>query len=274
MPRRTPKTTLPVIAFAGNGDSSEANTRKLLDDLPEELADIYVPERILRAQKGLKNVVSWLDEEVGIEGYKSVPRSEIIDRLSEAKGAEPILIFLPADPLDETDEKMILAAYDEGITVKNLAEGMDDLILDEPRDEPEPPPEEPAEEPEPRRRGKSRGSARSVQEEPDEAQAEVATEAASPAYDADRRHETARENLGTMGDVVYDLIVARLVSEGYVRKPRPGKPKLYPCWVDPDGNYRPRLGKGRGRKGEVTADLSEEDMMSIEGLAEDFIAQQ
>jgi len=42
--------------------------------------------------------------------------------------------------------------------------------------------------------------------------------------------------------------------------------------VDDDGNYRPRLGKGRGKKGEKTADLSEEDMLSIDGLSELFDA--
>jgi len=106
------------VAFAGSGDSSPENTAKLLADrLPEELAVVYVPDRILRAQKGLKNVVTWLEKEYGEEGsgYETAPKTDLVNRLLDAaeKHSDPILVFLPGDPLDAADEKLILAAQEE-----------------------------------------------------------------------------------------------------------------------------------------------------------------
>lgn len=256
-----------AVAFAGPGDSSDANTSKLLNDaLPEELENIYLPDRIVRAQKGLKSVVRWLEEEIGPEGkgYTTISKSAMVQNLvKDAVDTEvdTWLIYLPPDgDLTSEDEELITEALENGVVVKNLSEGLDDILLEEP--------EPVAEEHTPRTRGKSRGTARSVPEDDpelalgkDQDEAEATEEVARAITIGDP------SPLYTAMTTLYEAFRDQLVREGYVTAP---KPEIYPAWCDEDGNYRPRAGRGRGRKGEKMVDLTIEEVRKIEGLEEAF----
>lgn len=250
-----------VVAFAGGGDSSPENTAKLLDsELPQELENVYVPDRIVRAQKGLKNVVSWLEQEIGDEGtgYLAKPRKELLALLSHSDADQKWLVYLPPEELTQDDEEFIQEAIDLDITVKNLTEGMDDLILTEKTPPAEP--EEPADEVGQRRRGKSRGTSRSAaSEEDNEAQGTTETEV--------KAQYTPASHTDELLDGLYAYFTGRLIADGYLAAP---KPVVFPCWCDEDGAYRPRLSRGRGRKGEKPVDLSAADVAAIDGLMEQF----
>jgi hypothetical protein len=242
------------VAFAGGGDSSEANTKKLLDPwFDDDVENIFLPDRIVRGQNGLKNVVDWVENTFGGdgEGYITAPKKELVNRLitDQEAGHNPVLIFLPKDELDSVEEGLLTAAQEAGIRILDLTEGLDEIVVKDPEPEPD---EKPA-----RGRGKSRGTSRSAAaEEPDEAQVEAETSA--PA--------TGAALIG-VSLVLYEAIRDQLVADGYLKA---AKPRIFAAWCNEDGDYRPVVGKGRGRKGESRVELGEEEVRKIDGLWEQF----
>jgi hypothetical protein len=250
-----------AIAFFGPGDSAPSNTEKLLDDFlntfpPETDFQFYLPDKILRAQKGLKGVAAWLEDQFGEEAYGTVPKADLVKSLT---GDDGFVIYLPADELDSTDEPIIVEAQEESVPVKRLDEGLDTYILAEP--------EKPADEPAGKKRGRSRGTSRSVADEaPDEAQA---TAEVNVAAQAALRTLVVPSDTAVL-DSLYSYIASRLAADGIVSLP---KPTIYPAWCDDDGNYRPRVGRGRGRKGEKPVDLTLAEVEEIPGLLAEFDAE-
>jgi hypothetical protein len=155
-----------VVAFAGPGDTTEENVKVLLDRwLPSGVAEVIVPERVPRACKGLKTTVAWLSDEFG-EGALTKTK-DIVAELKEAAAddeVETYLVLLWGDEGDEDSEKLLSAATDLGIPVKDLTAGLDDVQFeDSPPADPEPEA--------PKRERKTRGRSK----EPDAPSAEAAS---------------------------------------------------------------------------------------------------
>lgn len=156
-----------TVAFAGSADANPELVAQELDNFlpqdPDEIEVILLPEKILRNQKGLKNVKAWLDEQQ-IEYRQDAIN---VDDLAEDT-ENTVLILLWSDDVDQSayDATFELgtAASAAGIPVKDLAGGMDDLNFEDPaEDEPDPVEDEPAkpapDEPErPARGRKGRGT--------------------------------------------------------------------------------------------------------------------
>jgi hypothetical protein len=156
-----------VLAFAGGGVSTPANTKKVLDNWIGDDADItafLVPAKITaRTQKGLASVVAYLSEEWGADDGNEDPfdthptedLGEVLIGTAMGNEAFPFLIVIlgETEP-DEATAKLIREAREKSIPVLDLAAGLDEYAgLD---DEPEVPAAEPESEPErPRRRRRS-----------------------------------------------------------------------------------------------------------------------
>lgn len=258
------------VAFAGSGDTSEDNVKELLDDwLPQSLDHVTVPDRIGRRERGLKNVKAWLDGEIGESEISDAEVGQLCKVLDEHRegGCEVYLVYIPAAEWDEDaiESKLVLACIENGIPVKDLTAGLDDFV----------PPEKPKEEAAPRRRGRARRAA--ADDAPEDAQ-ETAESAASDDTPAVLGPVDAAVGL-TDGTVTVNLsprtIQALLALVGALSEdiktsvvaglPDSAKPKVktYPFWVDDDGNYRPRKGRGRPRSGEQPADLTAEEVIKL-----------
>jgi hypothetical protein len=257
------------VAFAGTGETSEDNVKALLNDwLPEKLEHITVPERIGRSSKGLKRTREWLAEEVGEKHLSEAPVDGLVDVLLEhrAERADVYLVYVPAEEWDEgSDEaKLVRACILADIPVKDLTAGLDDF------EPPEQEAEKPAETPAARRRGTPRSSA-----------PEDGGEAAATAEEAvEAAKETVRNALHgigidppaapgvtvTLSQATIDALLAAFAAlagdvKAAVQAELPGaKPKTYPFWVNDDGEYRPRVGRGRPKSGEQKADLTVADI--------------
>lgn len=169
-----PKSPERLVAFAGSGKATPANVQSLLDNWltvsknlkdgePQyaEIKDFYVPDKILqRKQPGLANVVSYLTQFWGDEGddaFRTAPLSDFVDLMTNARAddAEPFLIIIAGDEgADDETADLVEAALEAGITVLDLAAGLDNVTADEdaPAEEAPAEPESPAETPRRRRR--------------------------------------------------------------------------------------------------------------------------
>lgn len=168
-----PESKERLVAFAGSGKATPANVQSLLDNWltvvgeakgDAEFADIkdfYVPDKILqRKQPGLANVVSYLTQFWGDEGddaFRTAPMADFIDLMTDARsdGAEVFLIIIAGDEgADDETADLVEAALEAGITVLDLAAGLDNVTADEdaPAEEAPAEPESPAEAPKRRRR--------------------------------------------------------------------------------------------------------------------------
>ena len=136
-----------TVAFAGSADVEPELVAQELDNfLPQddaEIAKILLPEKILRRDKGLKNVKAWLDEQ-------NIEYEQVADLVTALAGgtATAVLVLLWSDDVDQSayDAAFELgtAASAAGIPVKDLAGGMDDLNFEDPaEDEPDPVEDEP-----------------------------------------------------------------------------------------------------------------------------------
>ena len=133
-----------TTAYAGHGDTAEANIGAVLDNfLPPKLGMVYVPARVPRIQTGLKKVVTWLETEVGKEGTIPVPDliEAMLDRNTELtdKGEDPddlvlVMVYDPEWTNSEgvaEDVELAKAAIDAGIRVVDLAKAGDDVLLND-----------------------------------------------------------------------------------------------------------------------------------------------
>jgi hypothetical protein len=279
------------VAFVGAGESTEENVKHLLDDWMHgnrEYNPPVIPNKIPRAQTGLKRVWDWLDTEFGSENVDKLDATTIVTGLLGPRDdgkAESFLVYIPAGE-DDPYLPYVKHALDEGIPVLDLTAGLYpfELAKTEPEADPDPEPED--EKPAPRRR---RGTPRtpdagrqSADGDPEGYGDPVAPNQAlesDPPWDTDdettpavpepSRSETSQPATASAGGITVnlsqqtlDLLMATFTSLGQdvaaaVAAGLPGapKPKTYPYWVDEDGNYRKR-GQGRPRKGETEANLT------------------
>lgn len=173
-----PKSPERLVAFAGSGKATPANVQSLLDNWltvsknlkdgePQyaEIKDFYVPDKILqRKQPGLANVVGYLTQFWGDEGddaFRTAPLSDFISILSQSgldevgDDVDPVLIIIAGDEgADDETADLVEAALEAGITVLDLAAGLDNVTADEdaPAEEAPAEPESIAEAPKRRRR--------------------------------------------------------------------------------------------------------------------------
>jgi hypothetical protein len=152
------------IALAGSGSVDAGTATKLLNDwLPKNLGATLRPGRIPRKQATLNAIVNWLElpndideggenDTLGPDGTKA-SEDLIADllKLRDEDGDEVTLVYLLPEateetPIPEAELALLKAAFDAGITVKNLAGAgaLDDIDPDE-IFPPEPEPEVPAE---------------------------------------------------------------------------------------------------------------------------------
>lgn len=127
------------VAFAGSGSVDAGTATSLLNDwLPKNLGAALRPARIPRKQAALNAVINWLetepdandpdaDDTLGPNGTK-VSDDVVADliRLREEDGDDVTLVYLLPDfseetPLPDAELATLKAAFDAGITVKNLA---------------------------------------------------------------------------------------------------------------------------------------------------------
>lgn len=268
---------LRTVAFVGAGDATAENIAHLLDDwFTGECAPPIVPAGISRKHKGLNLTADWLNSEFKPQNVDIVEQTKIITALCEGRDAgtaDAYLVYIPAEE-DDPYEPFVKHALDEGIPVLDLTQGLYPYALPAPEPEPEPEPEVKP------RRGRPRAAA-AQEEKPskmDELNFQRQAEA-KPGLDFTRLADTIakeKEIEASMADPTppwsppkasvelsqstIDLCLQALAAlAGDIAssvKDAPKPPKTQPYWVDEDGNYRPREGKGRGRKGETAVDLT------------------
>lgn len=148
------------VAFAGSGSVDAGTATSLLNNwLPKNLGAALRPARIPRKQAALNAIVNWLetdpdpddpeaDDTLGANGTKASDDviADLI-RLREEDGDEVTLVYLLPEATDETpipeaELAVLKAAFDAGITVKNLAGAgaLDDIdpdVIFPPEPEPE-----------------------------------------------------------------------------------------------------------------------------------------
>jgi hypothetical protein len=149
------------IALAGSGSVKAETATKLLNDwLPKNLGATLRPARIPRKLATLNAIVNWLElpndideggenDTLGPNGTKASDDllADLL-KLRDEDGDEVTLVYLLPEateevPIPEAELELLKAAFDAGITVKNLAGAgsLDDLDPDE-IFPPEPEPEE------------------------------------------------------------------------------------------------------------------------------------
>lgn len=184
------------IAFAGPGESSPRNTRSAIDTWigDRDVAGFYVPTSIdNREQPGLANVVGYLTECWGPEdgeedAFETVPAHALVDTLLEQDGDRYLVVIVGDAEVDPSRLGVLIdKARENGVTVLDLAAGMDEYVgpggeadagapVNAPESEPErpkrrrrasasPEAEKPAEEPSAPRRPRGRPRTKQENEE-------------------------------------------------------------------------------------------------------------
>src|ERR1035438_9263870 len=106
-----------TVIFAGSGESTEANTKELLDTwLPEDVGGVVIQTEVSRENKGLRTVETFLENEFGEDAITRVE-----DALSYIKGLDLFdeqyyLVLLWND--DDESRELLEAADGQGIVVK------------------------------------------------------------------------------------------------------------------------------------------------------------
>lgn len=128
-----------TTAYAGHADITSENAGAILNQfLPEDppagegLGLVFIPERVVRAQKGLKTTIAWLETELG--GPEStIPVPDLIASMLARKEAEgdDLELYLLYDPDNEDDVALVTSAFQAGIPVRDLAGAGDFLVFEE-----------------------------------------------------------------------------------------------------------------------------------------------
>lgn len=118
-----------ALVLAGHGTITEKNADSLLDlNMPDDVSPFAVG-RINRQQKGLKTALGWFEnEELDVERVDD-PIAKLKEYKSK-KGWDAHLVMVP-DFDHEEDLKLMDAAHEAGITVKDLTGGYDDILPEE-----------------------------------------------------------------------------------------------------------------------------------------------
>jgi hypothetical protein len=117
------------VAFAGSGSVDSGTATELLNDwLPPNLGGVYRPARTPRKHATLNAVVNWLETEPDADNDTLGPgqildSQDVVQSLVERKGAgdDVTLVYLLPDEPSKDDLALLRAAFDAGISVKNLA---------------------------------------------------------------------------------------------------------------------------------------------------------
>lgn len=120
-----------LIIFAGSADIDVANMEQLLQEyMPEAMAPV-IQDRIPPRYKGLRKVSDWLGEQFKSSQIKT-PAS-ILEYINSLKDTDDTyLVVLWGDGGgDKPTEQIIDAAAGKGIQVLDLADGLDELKLDD-----------------------------------------------------------------------------------------------------------------------------------------------
>lgn len=132
-----------TTAYAGHGDTDEANIKAVLDNLlPEALGLVYIPRLPRRspagqaAQPGLRKTVTWLVSEVGEDG--TIPVDDPIEALEQRHSTvgDTVVLVMVYDPDNEADVELAKAAHEKGIRVVDLCQAGDDILFEQPDDDP------------------------------------------------------------------------------------------------------------------------------------------
>jgi hypothetical protein len=150
------KITLTSVAIAGSGEAADETLAALLDDqLPQKLGAVYRPIRIPRRLAALSSAISFLESPDMLgdpdepDKNFTVGTDDIIASLLARREEGDIIelyVLWPEEP-DEDELKLVKAAFDNGIRVRNLSAMLKDLDPDEvfpPEPEPEATPAEAA----------------------------------------------------------------------------------------------------------------------------------
>lgn len=123
--------------YVGWGDITETNAASQLDQLlPDQLGAVYVPERITRAQKGLKTATAWLVNELTEAGVFPVDNviESLLKRQAETAddddGPDDIALVMVYNPASGVDTGMAQEAHEAGIKVIDLISG-DEILFED-----------------------------------------------------------------------------------------------------------------------------------------------
>jgi hypothetical protein len=251
MPRSKPQPECWTVAFVGKGDVAEDNAKNLLDKQllpPDAEVQALVPDSIpKRGSRGLRNVVTWLDE-FNIPMQQLAPEDMVAQLLSAKEEGEIVyLVLFGVD--DPVSLELAEAALDAGIGVKDMCAALDDVEFEaEAPAEPEPEPEAP-------RRGRGRPRKSET----------VAAEVAGPAV----INETP-----LLGDasaaVLLEAAIRQIIREemamfpgvhafGVQDEPQPAEEKTVRAFINDDGEYRRATKRSRARDGETEVMLTESE---------------
>lgn len=221
------------IAFAGPGESSPRNTRSAIDKWigDREVGGFYVPSSIdKREQPGLASVVGYLTDTWGPEdgeedAFETVPAHALVDTLLEQDGDRYLVVIVGDAEVDPSRLGVLIdKARENGVTVLDLAAGLDEYTGGDASAEEAPPaPESEPERPKRRRRTTSTPEPEKPAEEP------------SAPRKPRGRPRTKEENEERAEQTFADLKEARTRAEERVSS---GK-------VDEDGNELPFDGPTR-----------------------------
>lgn len=254
-----------AVAFVGTGETTQANVSALLADFLSEDFNYnppIFPEGIDASHVGLSRAYDWIFDEFGPDSIDRIGLSSIVAELQTQRkeGAKPFVIYVPGE--NDAHADVVEAARLADIPVLDLTAGLDDYAFPEP---------EPVEDeaPKPRR---TRGVPRTPKlDEEVETKATESTEEdiaesmadPNPPWDDDAQPVVPDGVQVTLSQATVDLLLATFSSLAQdVATALAPKPKVqtYPYWVNEDGIYRPRVGRGRPRKGETAVDLTAEDI--------------
>jgi len=243
-----------ILLFAGSGDIDERNMHALLSGwLPEDLSlePPVIQADIPAACRGLRKVRKWLGDEFPDGGFDTADDiAAVIRDLEPGEISRAILVMLwGSDGGDEPAEQLVDLAMRRGITVLDLADGLDTLELGD---------RKPAEEPQAARRTR-RSRAETPASRDSEPQQQAAGEPSPWEPDAQPAApgpETVREfisrvvrGLHAFADSLQEPAAAPPSQPPMIGRPRTAPAKSTTTWLqnpDNEKEYRPR---GRGQIG-------------------------
>ena len=236
-----------TVAFVGKGDISEANATELLDKqlLPRDAeVQALLPETVpRRGSKGLRTVVTLLQDEWNIPTQNLTPEDMVAQLLSAKEEGETVYLIT----LGVEDPELAEAALDAGIQVKDLCAALDDVEFEaEAPAEPEPEPEAP-------RRGRGRPRK----------DASVAAEVAGPAAIVTQNEGPGDTAAHLLAEAIRQIIREELAvhpgvhSFGTADEAEPAEEKTVRAFINDDGEYRRATKRSRARDGETEVMLTE-----------------
>jgi len=283
-----------TVALAGTGEVTPENAEKLLDDwLPVEGVALLFP-KLPRNAKTMRHLVKWAQgEEIDVHE----DQEQLVDALVELrKGGDEVYLVLAWDDT-EASSKLLEAALEAEIQVKDLTRALDDLEFEDETDVPAEPVDPP--------KSRSRRASKQREDTPGDVAEAAAEEPSAGESSVPDAEDVASSDTDTPvhadADVVVQAIttgpatiapqgVTYVTSESTLELPlseqspwigahleawirhiirdeyklltaKPEKKSVH-ALVDQDGNYR-LGGKGRPRKGEEAVTLTPTEARAV-----------